>query len=110
MNTTKSKVSFLLFVIFIVFYSTMYNPHLYFISFLATTFFILLEKTQMTKKLNLPFKIPYQSIIILCILILGFLYLYNKFFKREHFKNNTIKQLNEELKNLLLKKKKITCF
>ena len=87
MNTTKAKVSFLLFVIFIALYSTMYNPKLYFISFLATTFFILLEKTQITKKLNLPFKIPYQSIIILCILILGFLYLHNKFFKREPFEN-----------------------
>lgn len=107
MNTTKSKVSFLLFVIFIVFYSTMYNPHLYFISFLATTFFILLEKTQMTKKLNLPFKIPYQPIIILCILILGFLYLYDKFFKREQFKNKTIEQLNEELNNLLLRKERL---
>lgn len=107
MNTTKSKVSFLLFVIFIVFYSTMYNPHLYFISFLATTFFILLEKTQMTKKLNLPFKIPYQPIIILCILILGFLYLYQKFFKREQFKTKTMEQLNEELKSLLLQKKRL---
>ena len=87
MNTTKAKVSFLLFVIFIALYSTMYNPKLYFISFLATTFFILLEKTQITKKLNLPFTIPYQSIIILCILILGFLYLHNKFFKREPFEN-----------------------
>ena len=95
MNTTKAKVSFLLFVIFIALYSTMYNPKLYFISFLATTFFILLEKTQITKKLNLPFTIPYQSIIILCILILGFLYLHNKF-------------LNENLlklkKNHLIKK------
>ena len=63
----------------------MYNPKLYFISFLATTFFILLEKTQITKKLNLPFTIPYQSIITLCIIILGFLYLHNKFFKREPF-------------------------
>ena len=107
MNTTKSKVSFLLFVIFIVFYSTMYNPHLYFISFLATTFFILLEKTQITQKLNLPFKIPYQPIIILCILILGFLYLYTKFFKREHFKIETIGELKERLKKLESYKEKL---
>lgn len=105
MNTTKAKVSFLLFVIFIALYSTMYNPKLYFISFLATTFFILLEKTQITKKLNLPFTIPYQSIIILCILILGFLYLHNKFFKREPFETNKKEtsnktQLNNKLTNI----------
>jgi len=97
MNTTKAKVSFLLFVIFIALYSTMYNPKLYFISFLATTFFILLEKTQIAKKINLPFTIPYQSIIILCILILGFLYLHNKFFKRESFENNTNEIPNKEI-------------
>ena len=100
MNTTKAKVSFLLFVIFIALYSTMYNPKLYFISFLATTFFILLEKTQITKKLNLPFTIPYQSIIILCILILGFLYLHNKFFKREPFetkKESSDKKIEDKI-------------
>lgn len=104
MNTTKAKVSFLLFVIFIALYSTMYNPKLYFISFLATTFFILLEKTQITKKLNLPFKIPYQSIIILCILILGFLYLHNKFFKREPFETKGIEELEQDLNSLLKEK------
>lgn len=107
MNTTKAKVSFLLFVIFIALYSTMYNPKLYFISFLATTFFILLEKTQITKKLNLPFKIPYQSIIILCILILGFLYLHNKFFKREPFETKGIEELEQDLKSSLEEKTKL---
>lgn len=88
MNNMKAKVSFLLFVIFIALYSTMYNPKLYFISFLLTAFFILLEKTQMLKG-KLPFVIPYRPIIIIGFLLLGFMHLYNKYFKREGFQTET---------------------
>ena len=97
MNTLQAKVSFLLFVLFIAFYSTMYNPKLYFVSFLITTFFILLEKTQIIKNINLPFKIPYQYIIFGGFISIGFFYLYNKYFKRERFEDN--KKKTEKQKN-----------
>lgn len=99
MNNIKTKVSFLLFVIFIALYSTMYNPKLYFISFLATTFFILLEKTQLLKG-KLPFVIPYRPIIITGFLLFGFLYLYNKYFKREGFQTETVNKTDTKMNEI----------
>ena len=87
MNNIKTKVSFILFVIFITLYSTMYSPKLYFVSFLVTAFFILLEKTQLING-RLPITVPYKSIIITGLLLFGFIYLYNKYFKREGFQTN----------------------
>jgi len=80
MNNMKTKVSFILFVIFIALYSTMYNPKLYFISFLVTTFFILLEKTQLLNNKNISFIIPYKPIIISGLILFGFLYFVSRFF------------------------------
>jgi len=87
MNNIKTKVSFILLLIFISLYSTMYSPTLYFGSFLVTAFFILLEKTQITKG-RLPITAPYKSIIITGLLLFGSIYLYNKYFKREGFQTN----------------------
>jgi hypothetical protein len=102
MNIVKAKISFLLFVLFVVFYITRYSPKMYVISFLLTTFFILLEKTNIIKNNTLPFKIPYKSIIIIGLITIGLFYLYIRFFKREGFvgENEKNKMDDVQMKNL----------
>ena len=90
MNIAKAKISLLLFVLFVVFYISSYSPKMYVVSFLLTTFFILLEKTKIMKGTQIPFKLPFNQIILTGILVVGFLYLYNKFFKREGFQDTLL--------------------
>ena len=85
MNANKFKVSLLLFILFVCLFLTKFKPKMFFISFIITTFFILLEKTQLLQNRSIAF--PFKPVIIGSIIVFGLFYINKLRFKKERFQD-----------------------
>ena len=85
MNANKFKVSLLLFILFVCLFLTKFKPKMFFISFIITTFFILLEKTQLLQNRSIAF--PFKPVIIGSIIVFGLFYINKLRFKKEQFQD-----------------------